>query len=867
MKNYIRLLIFLISIISKSQTIKGTVTDENGTPISSVTVLLKENDNILAFNISKNDGYFELDIINDSSYLEIKKLGYESDFIYINELDLKKEHVFILYKSLELKEVFIKNNSAFINRNDTVFYNVNKYKNSADRNIEDVLKKLPGITVEDNGIIKYKNKPIEKLLLDGDDLFGSQYTNGSRNISPDMIEQVQALENFEENYLLKGIKYSDNVALNLKLKKGIADISGNSEIGYGITDRYEGNVNGIIVSNILKNFTTLSYNNTGLNTTPFDYFSGNSDVSSVNIKNELASTAIDESKYYSSVGVQRANLNNYLYGNTNSILKLSKSASLRFNFTYLNDIIRFNTDSYSNFFVGNSENLEIFEQTNSKKRPELYDLNIKLTLKNQKSLFENELFLRKEKTLSELLVFSNYRGDFNTLLNTKNKYIKNHSLWTKSLNPKQTIQFHSVFSYNDKPQGLYVEPGIDLLRNESYISNTYQWSNFEKYYSSIGFNLFGKSKIGKYELNASQDFIINNLKSSISQDGIELLNDFENKLNYELLVGNIEGKNSFSIGKFIWTNQMKIKNYWLKNNNESDSHTVYSPLTSLTYKVNEENKFDFSFLYNEIPPQEQNMYNKYILTNYRTLKNNIASFDFLKSKELRVNFSKIDGYHQFTWIMNLNYQSSINNIFNIVEVENNLTKIKSYILNERNDLIGVNTSLEKYYYPIRSNLKLQLTYNWMNYKNIVNNSDLRTNINESFNVNFKYKSLFNFFINLENEMFYNYRQIRTKGTNNFYNLSSFQNSIKLLIKPSKSTFINLTWDYYKPSTNNRLNYNFIDLFLKQKIFKGKYELYIKGQNLLNINKFKTISLSDYSESYASYSLNNRFILLGVNFQF
>src|SRR5690606_27441794 len=102
-------------------------------------------------------------------------------------------------------------------KKDTVVFNINSYKDGTERKIEDVLRKLPGIEINElSGIIKYKGKSIETVMLEGDDLFGSNYTLGTKNINADMVTEVEAIENYSENALLKGIEHSEKVALNLK---------------------------------------------------------------------------------------------------------------------------------------------------------------------------------------------------------------------------------------------------------------------------------------------------------------------------------------------------------------------------------------------------------------------------------------------------------------------------------------------------------------------------------------------------------------------------------------------------------------------------------------------------------------------------
>ena len=77
--------------------------------------------------------------------------------------------------------------------NDTTRYFVNAFADGHERTVEDLLKKLPGIDVSDDGSISYKGKPISKILLDHTDMFGENYKTASRTLSPQIVGSVEAI--------------------------------------------------------------------------------------------------------------------------------------------------------------------------------------------------------------------------------------------------------------------------------------------------------------------------------------------------------------------------------------------------------------------------------------------------------------------------------------------------------------------------------------------------------------------------------------------------------------------------------------------------------------------------------------------------
>ena len=226
---YLFFLLFYSFFVSQAQTIKGKIATTDHFPLESVTVIIKDSVNakgIKEFAIARN-GSYEIALKKEYAtiYIEASATSYGKVGFTIPNPEKNKTYTqdFILEKdmSFTLKEVeIVAKKKPYQQLKDTVNFNVASYTEGSDRKIQDVIKKLPGMEVNDEtGEIKYKGKSVETVQLDGDDLFSGNYTIGTKNINVDMIEQVQAIENFSSNKLLKGLEAGGKVALNLKLKK------------------------------------------------------------------------------------------------------------------------------------------------------------------------------------------------------------------------------------------------------------------------------------------------------------------------------------------------------------------------------------------------------------------------------------------------------------------------------------------------------------------------------------------------------------------------------------------------------------------------------------------------------------------------
>ncbi|WP_448530376.1 hypothetical protein [Raineya sp.] len=228
----------LFSHISFAQImIEGSLQDSKE-PVVNATVLLyaSGNEKILAYTFSDAKGKFQFSVSasTDSLEIEIRHISYEKIRQKIPAIS-QKLHFTLKESSTEIKEIEIKLNPVTI-RSDTTTYNVRSFASKADRNIKDVLAKMPGVEVGDNGLIKYKGKPISKFYIENLDMLGKRYNIASENVPWEMVDEVEFYENHQDIKLLDslGIKGS-NPALNLRLtEKAKKSIALNGETGLGL---------------------------------------------------------------------------------------------------------------------------------------------------------------------------------------------------------------------------------------------------------------------------------------------------------------------------------------------------------------------------------------------------------------------------------------------------------------------------------------------------------------------------------------------------------------------------------------------------------------------------------------------------------
>lgn len=222
-----------------SWTIQGQLLDEEGAPLQEGLVYIQV-DTTAGFSVFANSdkrGFFTLNIAeqHQSVRLFVRYLGYKPWEKDILQIDTVYVTVQMTPHSADLEEVVVvEEYPPVVNKSDTTAYTADYYRDSTEFVVEELLDKMPGIEVGENGSIKVNGKDIHKVLVEGADLFGRNYTIGTQNIRADYIARVEVIDHFQENPVLRDVNYSDDVVLNLLFEEDKKNVwTGTANIGTG----------------------------------------------------------------------------------------------------------------------------------------------------------------------------------------------------------------------------------------------------------------------------------------------------------------------------------------------------------------------------------------------------------------------------------------------------------------------------------------------------------------------------------------------------------------------------------------------------------------------------------------------------------
>ena len=225
MKRFLFIALLFATCNSFAQVkLEGVVRDSLNQPLESANVIAinQETSGLEAFGVTSVEGRYRLELGENGTYkIQISFVGMKTftEILSTKEEDIIKDYTLEADNVLEGVELVYEMPVQV--KGDTVVYNADSFQNGTERKLEDVLEKLPGVEINEDGQIEVEGKVVNKLMVDGKDFFDGDTKLASKNIPSKAVDKIQVLRNYSEVGQLRSVTNNqDNVALNIKLKKG-----------------------------------------------------------------------------------------------------------------------------------------------------------------------------------------------------------------------------------------------------------------------------------------------------------------------------------------------------------------------------------------------------------------------------------------------------------------------------------------------------------------------------------------------------------------------------------------------------------------------------------------------------------------------
>lgn len=246
------LLVTTLSAFSQTKniTVSGRVVEDTKEPAIQATVqLLSLPDSVQASGTATtSQGYFTLPKVSAGKYvLKVSYIGFKSQYLpmhlYATTTAKNVGTLTLETDAVMLAEAVVTAEAPQVQVvEDTLVYNSSAYRTPEGAMLEELVKKLPGAEIDDEGNVKINGKDLSKIMVDGKEFFGGDVKTGLKNLPVDMIEKLKTYDKKSDLARITGIDDGEEeTVLDLTVKKGMNQgWFGNADVAGGTEDRYMG---------------------------------------------------------------------------------------------------------------------------------------------------------------------------------------------------------------------------------------------------------------------------------------------------------------------------------------------------------------------------------------------------------------------------------------------------------------------------------------------------------------------------------------------------------------------------------------------------------------------------------------------------
>ena len=865
-----------MSFLTLAQTtITGTITSDEGKPLSRINVMvyLPDNTSLISFGITNAKGEYNAKVNHstDSLHLVVSSIQYRNEMRSISNETQTAD--FILTEEVkEIKGVTVQA-PMLERRGDTLSFLISTLAGKEDVVIEDVLKKIPGIEIEPNGQILYQGLPLQKFYVEGLDLMDGRYSVISQNLPHKSVSTVEIMENHQPVKILEDKVESYQASINIKLKNDVT-ITGNAFVGAGIWPLlWDVNVTPMIFTKKVQFVTSYQSNNTGRDL-------------STNLQSFTYDAALNlndrPSQNSSIIGVQQPSTptlekrryldNQSHYGNVNALTKLNNDFQLRANIFYINDKQNQEAATHRTILIP-GDTLAFTEQYQNNLHENHLLGKISLNRNSKNNYFDNLLSIRSRWDKFSGMVIAD-AGEISQNHDSPVQAISNE---LKSINEvgDHLLDLKSYVSYDNTNQTLSVSPGpyATVLHDSVPYTLATQNLNLERVYTDNSAGIVFSVRRFVITPRVGAQYRHQTLNSDIGlQNGSGITTDantpFINALTTERLKAYSKTKVEYKYRELTVTGDLPL--YWQQDHFQDVEKSVDTTTKNLYFDPSFLARLKFKGFWevwlrasqSHSTGDPDDHYYGYILRSYRTLSQNAVPLQQRSSRSVS---------------MNLKYNNSITAFFNSLQyvfsnTEN--TMMYSSVINE--DGTAMRTAIElpnignvhylklyssKYFMKLKSTLDFNASANIMSGEQLINDVLFKSNtrmLNIKPSCNVRITSWFTVEYGINATFIESFvEENRTSSIN------IIRHEAELFAFPGRNHMISLTGEYYDYNDNH--NY-FLDFHYKLSLPK-RISMEFRWNNILNNDTYVLYNVGSNVITESVYELRPSQFVASVRFGF
>lgn len=888
MKHFRFLLSYFILIIAiniHAQQFSGIIKDNSSNKeIEMVSVsLLRQDSTILNYTFSKDNGIFNLATSGDERpfFISFSHLGYRQIQINCNEFH-KGQDVKMIPTDIQLKEVKV-TPKRLLQKGDTLVYGVSGFKMKQDRTIGDILKKLPGINVNNDGSVTYQGNAISNFYIEGANLMDEKYGLAVNNIQAEMVKEVEILENHQAIKALKGLRSEDGAALNLRLSDDArAQIKVNADIGFGTSPfLWDNRLLGMLFAKKKQNFSIYKNNNTGK-----EISAELNALTIEDISNMMKGLGKEQSLFSSySSGTPNVDENRYLFNKThllsiNQLWKIDKDKDLHFQLSYIEDVRNKEMSSTTQYNLSADSILQIKEAQQEEYKQRKIDAQLKYTINTQHYYLVNKFNSISYFDQSCINTLKDGRNIGQHL--SLNKFFISNNLkliWQRS---KNLVQLTSLNQFSILPQEMIIKPGLytDIFNNGNNASQITQKGSLQSLFSNT-FISFGHTLVNinfdyetgfilkNQQLNSRLQFINENIYSNVpdSLRNVFSLTEISGYFNPKVSYERYKLKAVLTLNTLLSFVNKKDKVFNIDKRDHS--YLLFLPSFSIRYDITPQWKVSVKTSLTNTFGDIRSMHSGYLYTNYRSVN--------------QYNPTVIGQTKRQNYTFSIDYKNIVSGFFatissSFVKTQRNLLSSQEFegsSILQKNKTVVYNHVDNAY----RGNISIGKSFSWMGSRLFF----------DCF-----YSDAATVRLQQKNKLFYNVRQLVLKirgimqlaeWINGEYNIAydksqlgithpdklsysptiNFKHKLALNIFPAKNWQLSINNELYHANHKNIPKEFFTDTSLSYRL--GNNEIILSTENIFNSTYYRYENILELSRSVTEYKLRPRQFLIKYAFNF
>jgi hypothetical protein len=908
-KHLFLLFIFTNSVIFSQIKMTGKVTDSIGTPLELANVILinSESNSLETFAMSDDKGNYKLSLKKNTSYnLQVSYIGMStfSQMLMTKDDDILKN--FSLQSNNQLDAVELIYEMPVVISGDTLVYDADSFKTGTERKLEDVLKNLPGVEINDAGEIEVEGKAVTKVMVEGKDFFDGDSKIASKNIPSNAVDKVQILKNYAEVGQLSSVQNNqDNIAINIKLKKGKDKFwFGNILAGSGESPNYTQNQDLDLYIFQPKLF----------------FYSPTYSVNVIGDLNNIGEQAFTRRDYWNfSGGFNRPSGKsgtNISLGNNNlSFLQLQNNRAKDINTEFIAINSSFSPSKkldYSAFLILTNSETEI-EQNNSTQyvglTDNIPDENTKTNTSQTSELGIGKFSLKFNPNVNNQVDYevlgrvTNESQDQNYLSSVIGSIEQLDEAETFSIN--QNLNYY--YTLNEK--NIFALEAQHQLKDEDPFYNALLENNDNYQTTAIGlgldnslpfYNIAQDKRVKSNQLDAKVDYwnILNkksdlNLtlgtiysKQDFDSEIFQYLSEYdENIYNPISLVNDGFDSNDVSYlfndlylglhyrlktGKFTISPGFTAHSYNSENNQSGsvDSNFSYKksffkilPDFNMIIQLKDSESLRLNYAMRTQFTDITKIARGLVLNNYNSLFIGTQDLQNAVSHNISLNYYSFNLFNYTNVYAGINYNKSIDQIRNLTSFESVIATSNPFNSSFADENLSVYGRYQRSYGKIRGTLGTSLNLSKFNqFIRDTSAPSLSETFSQSYNSSIR--TLFKNAPNIEAGIKYSISETNIGSLETKYFTESPFVELDALILKSFTFRTNYSTTKFKDQNTVLNNYKFFDASLSYRTDKeSKWEFEIKATNLLDTKSQSQSSVSNISVSTSEYFIQPRFITL------